>query len=375
MKHFKYRKQGLYLLLSIALLLVITTLKPVFSHNLGASLRQPLAQTSTDTIPTDGNKTHLKTLAQQQGITIGAAVGMQPFQEDAAYREILAREFNSLTPENAMKFARLHPDRDRYDFTQGASLIAFAQEHQMRVHGHVLVWHRTLPSWVREQTWSREDLSQVLREHIYTVVGRFRGQVDDWDVVNEAIGGKGNLRKSIWRDTLGPDYIEQAFRWAHAADPNARLFYNDYGGEGMSNKANAIYALVQDLVQRGVPIAGVGLQMHVSLEGSPDPEEVAANIHRLNELGLSVRITEMDVKVDGSDRPRPEQLEAQATIYRDMMAVCLAAADCTGLTTWGVTDQYSWIYDNADPPDAPLLFDEDYQPKPAYHAIAAALAN
>ena len=345
-----------------------------FTSSLGQTVGMPphfekVLTISAKAMAREENTDSLRTLAQQQGIQIGAAARMEPFYNDADYRALLAEEFNSLTPENAMKFARLHPERDRYNFADAGALVAFAQEHQMQVHGHVLVWHRTLPDWLTEQDWSRDALAQILQEHIFTVAGRFRGQLEAWDVVNEAIGRRGRLRNSIWSETLGPEYIELAFRWAHEADPDARLFYNDYGGEGMGAKSDTIYALVQDLVQRDVPISGVGFQMHTSIQDAPAPNEVAANIRRLNDLGLSVRITEMDVKVHGSDRPVDEQWQAQANVYQDMMAVCLAAADCTGLTTWGVSDQHSWIPRSFNHPDAPLLFDENYQPKLAYHAL------
>lgn len=317
----------------------------------------------------------LRDLAQQKGITLGASVLIHPLQHDKNYRKTLAQEFNSLTPENAMKFSRLHPDRNHFNFVDADRLVAFAQKHQLQIHGHVLVWHRSLPDWLSEQSWHRSTLRKVLKWHILTVVGHFRGQVNSWDVVNEAIDNNGQLRDSIWLKVIGPGYIARAFRWAHRADPEAQLFYNDYRGAGLGNKANAIYALVRDLVQSGVPIDGVGIQMHRSIQDPPDPERVAANIRRLNDLGLSVRITEMDIQIYGDDRPRAERLEAQAAIYRDIMTVCLAARDCTGVTTWGVSDQHSWIPHFFDRPDAPLLLDESYQPKPAYHAVMETLAR
>ena len=374
MKVIKPIRFSFYLILGMAIALSWLTLQSGLGYARDANNHvEPTPIISTLKGEAEARMGSLRSLAQQRGIQIGAAARMEPFYNDVDYRALLAEEFNSLTPENAMKFARLHPERDRYDFTDAAALVTFAKEHQMQVHGHVLVWHRTLPDWLTEQDWSREALTQVLQAHIFTVASRFRGQLQAWDVVNEAIGRGGRLRNSIWLNTLGPEYIEQAFRWAHEADPNAQLFYNDYGGEGMGAKSDAIYALVQDLVQRDVPISGVGFQMHVSIQNAPDPTDVAANIRRLNDLGLSVRITEMDVQIQGDDRPEDERLQAQATIYRNMMEVCLAAADCTGLTTWGISDQYSWIRLFYERPDDPLLFDEDYQPKDAYHALIDAL--
>lgn len=369
-KHLRWRI-GWVLGAGIGLTLLL--LKPeVFPPNSSLNFSSQAPALSAEE-STNNSAFPLRNLAQRENIRVGSAVRMDAFKDDADYRSLLAEEFNSLTPENAMKFARLQPKPGRYRFSDADALVDFAEEHQMQVHGHVLVWHRNLPDWLTEENWSRQALEQILKRHIFTVVGRYRGQIAAWDVVNEAVERGGQLRESIWLETIGPDYIELAFRWAHEADPEAQLFYNDYRGEGLGRKSDAIYALVQDLVQQDVPISGVGLQMHTSIQDAPKPEKVAANIRRLNDLGLSVRITEMDVQVYGDERPEAERLEAQAAVYRDTMAVCLAAADCTGITTWGISDRHSWIPSFFDRPDAPLLFDEDYQPKPAYHALIDAL--
>ena len=315
----------------------------------------------------------LRSLAQAQGIEVGASVLMEPFNEDSTYRELLAREFNSLTPENVMKFARLHRGRDEYKFTRANALVTFAKEHQMQVHGHTLVWYKKLPAWLREGEWTREELTDILRQHIYTVVSRFRGEIATWDVVNEAIESDGSLRESIWLEGIGPEYIEMAFRWAHEADPQAQLFYNDYGAEGLGKKSNAIYKLVQNLRQRNVPIHGVGFQMHTGIKNPRNPKRIAENIKRLGELGLEVRITEMDVKIHDGTGTTEEKLAAQAEVYRDILRVCLDAPNCKALTTWGVSDNYSWIPEFFEHPDSPLLFDESYRPKPAYNALVEEL--
>ncbi len=317
----------------------------------------------------------LRELAQRRGIWMGASALVDPLQTEPLYSETLAQKFNLLTPENEMKFSRLHPERDRYDFTKSATLVNFAKSHQMQVYGHTLVWYRHLPDWLEEGDWSREELMEILQQHIYTVVGRFRGQVQAWDVVNEAVENNGSLRDSIWLKGIGSDYIELAFRWAHEADPDARLFYNDYRGEGLGKKSDAIYALVADLKQRNVPIHGVGLQMHLGIQDAPDPKEVAQNIERLNALGLEVRITEMDVQIYGGEGTNEERLRQQASVYRSMMRVCLAASNCTGITTWGLSDQYSWVPYHFERSDAPLLFDNNYQPKPAYDALVEVLSH
>ncbi|AOX04366.1 hypothetical protein BJP34_17445 [Moorena producens PAL-8-15-08-1] len=322
-------------------------------------------QSSTDTT--------LRSLTKERGISIGTAVQAKPLEEDDTYQEVLAREFNLVTPENAMKFGRLHPKRDRYDFTNPSTIVNFAQANQMQVYGHTLVWHNSLPDWLKKKEWSRQELIDILREHIYTVVSRFRGQILVWDVVNEAIENDGSLRKTIWLKGIGPEYIEMAFRWAHQADPQAKLFYNDYKGEELGKKSNAIYALVKDLQQRGVPIHGVGFQMHTSIKRPFNPKKVAANIKRLGELGLEVRITEMDVQIYDGKGTTEEKLAAQAEVYRDILRVCLDAPNCKSFATWGLSDNYSWIPYFFDRPDSPLLFDESYRPKPAYDALVEEL--
>jgi len=309
----------------------------------------------------------LRSSAQVFGIQIGAAVAVEPLRSEALYAERLASEFSILTPENAMKFEPLHPDRDRYDFSNADAIVDFAEAHGMQVRGHTLVWHNQLPPWLTVGNWARDELIEILREHIMTVVGHYRGRVVAWDVVNEAVADDGSLRDTIWLRGIGPEYIDMAFEWAHEADPDSLLFYNDYGGEGQGQKSDAIYALVQDLLQRGVPIHGVGLQMHVGLDWSPDPQDVAANMKRLAALGLGVHITEMDVRI--KDPATEEELAEQARVYGDMLKVCLSAENCKAFVMWGFTDRYSWIPYFFPGWDAALILDESYSPKPAYNAL------
>jgi endo-1,4-beta-xylanase len=315
----------------------------------------------------------LRSLAQAHGIYIGTTVNVDALQEEEQYRAILAREFNMVTPEVSMKFDATEPERNLYTFDGGDTLATFAKMHNMQVRGHNLVWYRALPSWLTTGHFSRDELMKILREHILTEVSHYRGQVSIWDVVNEAINNDGTLRDSIWLRGIGPDYLDLAFRWAHEANPEALLFYNDYGGEGLGQKSNAIYNLVKGLLKRGVPINGVGLEMHVSLDTYPHPQDVLANMKRLAALGLEVQITEMDVKIQNDPRPMQVRLDAEAQIYRDMLSVCLAVKQCTAFVMWGFTDRHSWIPGATGHPDAPLIFDEEYRPKPAYFALVGIL--
>lgn len=313
----------------------------------------------------------LRTLAQARGLLIGAAVDADALQTESTYREVLAREFNLVTPENALKFGPVHPERERYDFGPADAIVEFAEENGMLVRGHTLVWHSQLPDWLTEGEFTRAELMAILREHIRTVVGRYRGRIQAWDVVNEAIGDDGALRDTIWLQGIGPEYLDLAFQWAHEADPEARLFYNDYGAEGRGAKADAVYALARDLLARGVPIDGVGLQMHISADGRPPPARVAANIRRLGELGLQVQITEMDVRL--REPAAEDDLARQAEVYRGQLQVCLQVEDCTAFVLWGYTDRHSWVPGLAPGWGSALIFDEEYRPKPAYRALQETL--
>ena len=316
---------------------------------------------------------YLGTSAESKGIMIGTAVAVGPLRTDPLYAETLAREFNILTPENAMKFAPTQPGRNTYNFNDADTIVTFAEQHNIKIHGHAFAWHNSLPNWLTSQNWSRDDLIAILKEHIITVAGHYLGRVMAWDVVNEALIDDGSLRDDIWLKGIGPEYIEMAFRWAHEADPNALLFYNDYGCEGKGKKSDAVFELVKSLLKKGVPINGVGLQMHVSSNSYPVAQNVKANIDRLNSVGLQVYITEMDVRLQTP--VTDEELGEQAHIYSDMLNVCLSAKNCKAFIMWGFTDKFSWIPSYFPGWGSGLIFDESYQPKPAYTAMNNLLRN
>jgi endo-1,4-beta-xylanase len=311
----------------------------------------------------------LRSLAQAHNFYIGTTVNVDALQTEQQYSDLLATEFNMVTPEVSMKFDATEPERSHYTFIEGDALVAFAKAHNMQVRGHNLVWYMALPSWLTTGHFTRDELLSILHAHILAEVSHYRGAVNIWDVVNEAINNNGSLRDSIWSRGIGPDYLDLAFRWAHEANPQARLFYNDYGGEGLGQKSNAIYNLVAGMIKRGVPINGVGLQMHVSVDGYPPPQDVLANMKRLAALGLEVQITEMDVKIQDAPRPMQERLAVEAQIYRDMLGACLAVKQCTAFVMWGFTDRHSWIPGATGHADAPLIFDTAYQPKLAFFAL------
>jgi len=280
--------------------------------------------------------------------------------------------------EDAMKWWVIHPSVDQFDFRQADEVIRFAQAHEMKVRGHCLVWDHTNPEWLAKGRFTSAELSHLLEEHITTVMKHYAGQVFVWDVVNEGLDENGRVRSSIWSDQpgigladKGTAYIEQAFRWAHHADPHALLFYNDAEGEVLNRKSDAIYAMVKDFRNRGVPIDGVGLQLHVpNLE--LDTASLAANIQRLSRLGVQIHITELDVSLplQSGNLARDQDLQRQAEIYRNVVRACRQSARCTAIQTWGLTDKYSWIGSHSHGTrGAALLFDRTYSPKPAYDAM------
>jgi endo-1,4-beta-xylanase len=303
-------------------------------------------------------------------VPVGAAVEPDLLVRDDAYARTLTREFNAITPENTMKWGPIQPDEHRWRFEPADRLVGFAEAHAMAVHGHALVWHRQLPPWLGPGMTPRR-LAGAVAEHIETVVGRYRGRVAAWDVVNEAVADAGGLRRTVFLRALGPGYIAEAFRRAHAADSEAILYYNDYGAEGAGPKAEAVYALVRRLLDDGVPVHGVGLEMHLRATDPPEPAAITDNAARLGELGLAVRISEMDVRIRRVRRGDP--LARQRRVYHDAIAACAGVDGFAGVTFWGVTDAHSWVHEEFGR-DAPLLFDRDYAPKPAYFGAREALA-
>lgn len=311
--------------------------------------------------------TSLRAAAESNGLLVGAAAGTPPqLSMDYQYADVLSREFNFLTPENAMKWGGIETN----GFGLADGLVNFAAAHQMRVKGHTLIWQRSLPKWVNKEM-SSDELNQAVQDHIRSEVGRFKGRVYAWDVVNEAVdpNGKG-LQNTIFIEKLGEDYIAEAYRLAHETDPDALLFYNDYGAEGVNAKSDRVYDLVKGLLGKGVPIHGVGLQMHVKAWDYPNPQSIVANIRRLAALGLTVNISEMDVRIKDLPGDLSSKLQIQGKVYHDIISACVQEPGFIGVTFWGFTDAHSWISN-----DKPLLFDEDYHPKPAYWGVMQALKS
>lgn len=360
--------------LLLALALVPAALEPVFATGSAAPPR------------TDSPPKSLRAAAAAKGMLFGSAVKASAIKDDAVYRELIVREFSIVTAENELKMAATQPAEGRFDFAKADLVVDFATRHGLEIRGHTLCWDadRYLPKWVLERTFTREEATHLLRTHIHTVMSRYRGRIKYWDVVNEAVANIKSvdtplLVHEFWSKHLGDDYIALAFRFAHEADPDAVLFYNDYDhGKSLSPKSNRIYDLLKRLVQAGVPIHGVGLQMHCNLTQPPNYEAMKTNFERLGRLGLRVQITELDVYPMGVPGTLEERLARQAAVYHDVVAAAVDSKVCEAIVMWGFTDKFNQRGINQRknlPLEAPTLlwlFDEHFQPKPAYFGVMRA---
>jgi len=327
------------------------------------------------------------------GWLIGAAINQnQSDGRDTAAVELVTRQFNTISPENLLKFQSLHPEPDRFTFDAADRYVAFGAERGMAVIGHNLVWHSQTPRWVWDAPdgalADRDTMLARMRTHISTVVGRYKGRIHGWDVVNEALNEDGTLRDSPWRKGIGDDYIAQAFSFAHDADPNAELYYNDYNLATRPAKRAGAIRIVNDLRQRGIRIDAVGEQGHWRLD-SPSPAELDQAIAGLRATGVKVMITELDVNLlptaapARGQPPSPESnpyanglpddvQQALARYYGAVFAVLLTHRDdITRVTFWGVSDGDSWL--NRGRVNHPLLWDRQRRPKPAFEEVVKVL--
>jgi endo-1,4-beta-xylanase len=297
--------------------------------------------------------TTLGAAAALSGRYFGAAVAAGRLG-DGQYTTILDREFNMITPENEMKWDATEPSRNNFTFGSADQIVNHARSHNQRMRGHTLVWHSQLPGWV-SGIGDANTLRSVMNNHINTLMARYRGQIYAWDVVNEAFadGGSGQLRSSVFRDRLGTGFLEEAFRTARAADPAAKLCYNDYSIEDWNAaKTQGVFRMVQDFRSRGVPIDCVGFQSHF---GSGPPSNFQTTLANFAALGVDVQLTELDIA------------QAPSNSYASTVQACVNVPRCAGITTWGVRDSDSWRSG-----ENPLLFSGG-NPKPAYSSVLAVL--
>jgi endo-1,4-beta-xylanase len=314
--------------------------------------------------------TTLKALARRHRLSIGAAVNAHSLTSgDARYRATAAKTFNVATTEGEMRWAYTEPERGHYDFSAANAVVSFARQHGMAVRGHNLVWFDENPAWLENGTFSRAQLVKILRRHITTVVSHFRGRVAQWDVVNEPLDGNGHLRDSVWLRGIGPSYIAKSFRWAHHADPHARLFVNEFGIEVPGRKLNGMVSLVSSLRRRRVPISGVGFESHFGLTGTLSRKTGRAlgpSMRRFDKLGVATAVTELDVALPA--HPSAHDLALQARVYTNALRGCLTTSTCRTVVVWGVDDGHSWVPQYSRGRGAATLFTSSYRPKPAYIA-------
>jgi endo-1,4-beta-xylanase len=333
----------------------------------GAPSRPALPPAPSSPVASTPSGPTLRALAAAHNLVFGSAANTAALRADPGYRDVLGRQFGAVTAEDAMKWANVEPARGRYRWDDADRVVDFAHRNHQLVYGHALAWYSALPAWL--STVDSAGLAAVLRAHVEDEVSRYRGRVWAWDVVNEAVNADGSLRDSAWLRTLGPDYLAQVFGWAHAKDPSATLFLNDFGMEDVNRKSNAVYAIVKQLRAQGVPVGGVGFQLHWTTD--PLPAGFTANLRRFAALGVRVAITEADVRI--ALPVTFDKLAAQAAVYRQAVAGCLAVAGCVSFTVWGFTDRYSWIPGLSPADGAACLFDTGFQPKAAYAAVLGAL--
>ncbi len=328
------------------------------------------------------------------GTAIGTRTLMQP---DTEMLDLIAREFNQVTSENAMKWSSIHPKDDEWKFEEADKLVEFAEKNKMAVQGHVLVWHSQVPREIFTgpdgKQASKELLMKRMETHIHTVVDRYKGRVKSWDVVNEAITPEDGFRKSKWLEICGPEFMEKAFQLAHEADPNCQLIYNDYNEEDPKRR-DFIVELVKEYKKKGIPIHGIGLQGHLNLD-SPDLKLWEQAIEAYASVGMRISVTELEVDVLPYDWGRSAEISTNAAYretlnpykdglpkeiddkltkrYEDIFRILLKHRDKVDrVTFWGTSDDQSWKnnFPMRGRTNYPLLFDRQHKPKNAYFAVA-----
>lgn len=333
----------------------------------------------TDPIPASGNSS-LKYLAANCGLNM-ANLGDRTNEPD--FEQILRNDFNMLGSENGLKMKQIKKtETGAYNLTGPDAMVAYAQTNNMKLRGHTIIWHNGMPDWVNNKNWTRTELLNYLKGYIQDIVGRYKGKIDEWDVANEFVNNDGSgfrdATESVWMRNIGPEVLDSAFKWVHEVDPKAKLYYNDFGAEGLNTKSNYIYNMVKGMIERGIPIHGVGLQCHFKYDQLLTPnvtlaQEMDANIKRLGALGLEVAFTEIDVAIPTP--VIPEYYKFQAITYGNLLQIALNNPNIVKtFMIWGISDKYTWIRANTDNKyDDPLFYDRDYQKKLAYDQMIAVL--
>ncbi len=298
----------------------------------------------------------------------GTAISSGPLFSDEGYQTVLNAEYDYVTPENEGKWESLQPGGSSvWEFATHDAMFEYAEDNDKVFRGHTLVWHSQAPSFITEEL-SATEVSSMLNAHVTKTVKHYAGDLFAWDVVNEAIEEDGSYRNSIFYKKLGPQYIADAFRLVRSLDPKSKLYYNDYNIAGINAKSNGVYNMLKGLKAAGVPIDGIGFQMHLSVDNAPGFDEIRANFKRFADLGLDINISELDVRVASLPWDQATKMAIQKQIYQRIISACMHVQKCESVTTWGFTDMYSWV-DATYGADDPLPFDDQFQKKPAYFGL------
>lgn len=313
-------------------------------------------------------------------VIYGCAVSLTSLLNNSPYRKWVERQCQSITPTTELKWETIEKQKGRLDFSSGDELARFAQKHGKKLRGHTLVWYRGLPSWLAPETLRPEQLKTLLKKHIETTLTHYRTQfpgiIREWDVVNEMLDPQGFAQpRMFWTRAFSSEleFLRSVFQWAHQADPDARLFYNEYGVESFNPKTRALIRLIKKLKEQNAPIHGVGIQAHLTLQSQPT--ELKEVLSELTRLGVDVEITELDVRLRENDSSNSNALANQARVYQSVASACAHTPQCTALITWGFTDAETWIPKEFPGFGSPLVLDEKYRPKPAFYGLFQGLAR
>ncbi|MFH1784179.1 MAG: endo-1,4-beta-xylanase [bacterium] len=325
----------------------------------------------------------LKTLSDDLNIVWGTSLRPDGMS-DALYKEVMAQQFNLVVADYGMYIVNIQYEQDEWDFSDMDEIVKYGESHNMKIRGHALVWGFDLdrykegdwlptPEWVHNSDLSREDMINIMYEHIDKVMNRYGNRINEWIVVNEAISNRRNkeMARNVWFEKIGEDYVELAFKHADKIAPNAVLILNDFGADYVgqsSHKVDKLYNYTKKLLQKGIPIDGIGLQFHLTVGiDNPTVDDIVNNFIRYRDLGLDVYITELDVKI--KEPVTGEKLKEQARLYSIVMKAVLESDACNSITVWGYTDRYTWIHEWQPGYDAPCMYDENIKPKPAYNSV------
>ena len=325
----------------------------------------------------------IRDLAKERGRFIGTILNSEWFNDDIEpeFEEIHKTQFNVVVAENEMKFDATEPAENEFNYTKGDKMVKYAEANGLRVRGHALAWHSQVPGWVNNYSGQKEKLLAVLKNHIDSVVGHWKGKVAEWDVVNEAINDDYNAdwrsTNSVWYEGIGPEFLDSAFVWAHAADPDAELCYNDYSlewGLREQSKASFVVEQVKRWKENGIPITCVGTQTHIEISHETTPQNVRALAKALAELDVTLNITELDIgfPLGSANQLGAADYAKQGHLYRQFMDVFLEEPNMGEFVIWGLTDAHSWL-DGQQGKTQGLLYDKQYNPKPAYDSVMASL--